>query len=187
MNRDRTSISRHDFLRLTVVFTGAALAGGLGCAEDLDLATRRPGAGSGEEGEEPGTGGTSDGGVRADGGGQTPGDGGETPADGGETPTDGGPPPAEAGVDAGPANACRNNVVLGQNQIVNFHNHGVTIPAADFTSTTAKTYNIMGTSAHAHEITITPQQFTTLRGGGEVVVTSTNVNGHTHACTVKCA
>ncbi|MDB4960916.1 MAG: hypothetical protein JWP01_915 [Myxococcales bacterium] len=66
------------------------------------------------------------------------------------------------------------------------HGHVVTVPLADVNAGADKTYDITGTSAHAHSITVTAANFTTIQGSGSVTLTSTSGGGHTHVVTVQC-
>lgn len=66
------------------------------------------------------------------------------------------------------------------------HGHTLTVPLADVTAAASKTYNIMGSSAHTHDVTLTPAHFATLAGGGTVTVTASSGGGHTHEVTVQC-
>jgi len=65
------------------------------------------------------------------------------------------------------------------------HMHEAVIPAADVNAGAEMTYDIQGSSPHAHSITLTAADMTTLQGGGMVTVTSVG-GGHTHDVTVSC-
>jgi hypothetical protein len=81
---------------------------------------------------------------------------------------------------------CLQDLMLMQGAgITSGHAHAFTIPTADFLSAADKTYTMNG--GHAHTVTITPAQFEMLRAGQTVNITSSNMNGHTHACAIKCA
>lgn len=69
------------------------------------------------------------------------------------------------------------------------HGHTLTVSAADVTAGVDKTYNIMGTSDHAHMVTVTAANFTSLQNNpsGSVMLTSTSGGGHTHSVTILCA
>lgn len=96
---------------------------------------------------------------------------------------DGGGTAADA---AGGRNCTTNgtSVTIGGN-----HGHVMTVSAADVTAGVDKTYDIMGTSAHTHSVTVTAANFTSLQTNpaGSVMVTSTLGSGHTHTITVLCA
>jgi hypothetical protein len=82
-------------------------------------------------------------------------------------------------------NACAANKTFNEaNGITSAHQHAFTIPAADFAGNADRTYTMNG--GHAHNVTITAAQFAQLRAGMVVTVTSTNGNGHTHACQLRC-
>jgi hypothetical protein len=68
------------------------------------------------------------------------------------------------------------------------HSHVLEIAIADLDSTADKTYDIMGGSPHGHSVTITGAQFATLKGGGSVMVTSTDggADMHSHRVTINC-
>ena len=66
------------------------------------------------------------------------------------------------------------------------HGHELSIPSADFDSGQGKTYNIQGTSAHSHSITLTAQDFTELKAGKKITKESTNDSGHTHPMQIIC-
>jgi hypothetical protein len=70
--------------------------------------------------------------------------------------------------------------------------HRLAVPTADFSAPANKEYDIKGDSAHSHLITLTPENFKTLKGGGTVTVDSTaftNSTGasHIHSVTVGCS
>lgn len=73
--------------------------------------------------------------------------------------------------------------------IVGNHGHILTLPVADLDSTTAKTYDIMGTNnTHTHTVTFSPAQLQQLKAGTMVTVTSSPAanDGHTHSVTESC-
>jgi len=71
--------------------------------------------------------------------------------------------------------------------ISNNHGHVISVTKDDVTAGVDKTYDIMGTSAHTHSVTVTAAMFTMLQGNTQVTVTSTTGTGHTHDVTIKCA
>lgn len=75
-------------------------------------------------------------------------------------------------------------VAIGSN-----HGHTLVVAKADITAAAAKTYDIKGTSDHAHSVTISAAMFTMLAGNTAVMTTSTGAagDGHTHSITVSCA
>ncbi len=89
-------------------------------------------------------------------------------------------------IDAPPAvgncNANGTTVAIGTN-----HGHVLVVSKADITAGTEKTYDITGTSAHAHSVTITAANFASLAANTSIMVTSTTGGGHTHVVTVMCA
>ena len=84
-------------------------------------------------------------------------------------------------VDA-PAAACTTPTsAIGTN-----HGHTITVSLADVNAGVDKTYDITGTSPHAHMVTVTAADFTAIKAGTTRMVTSTSGGGHTHAVTVMC-
>jgi hypothetical protein len=91
------------------------------------------------------------------------------------------------GVDGAVGRSCAMNgtsVTIGNN-----HGHVLVVSASDVSTGAAKTYDITGTSDHAHMVTVSAANFATLQSNanGSVMVTSTSGGGHTHAVTVICA
>jgi hypothetical protein len=99
-------------------------------------------------------------------------------ADGPAVPTD-----APKLVDAPPQQGC----AMTASTISVNHGHALAVPAADVLAGVEKTYDIKGTSAHPHAITVTAAMFAMLKLGTAITVTSTNVGNHTHDVTVTCA
>ena len=72
------------------------------------------------------------------------------------------------------------------------HTHQVTLkgtdidnpPSADKTINTTE-YGTAGYGGHYHTITLTPQDYQTIKDGGTVTVTTSVVNEHTHDFTIK--
>lgn len=90
-----------------------------------------------------------------------------------------------AGTGGGNTNACEADAPL--ETIASNHGHTLTVSQADVTAGTLKMYSIKGTSAHDHTVTVSEGNFTTLRAGGTVQLTSTSGGGHTHGVTIVCA
>lgn len=67
------------------------------------------------------------------------------------------------------------------------HGHSLTIPEADLSSSTDKTYNIMGSASHDHTVTFSAAQLAQLKAGQSVVVTSSVTSSHQHQVTAHCA
>lgn len=74
-------------------------------------------------------------------------------------------------------------------QIGSNHGHTLTVSIEDVMAGADKTYDITGTSAHAHMVTVTAANFSSLMNNpsGSVMITSTSGNGHTHTVTILCA
>lgn len=118
----------------------------------------------------------------SDDGGKTPTPGGTDAAAGADTsaPKDGGRDgPITDG--AGGTFACR--ATITQN-----HGHTITVPVADLSSVTAKTYAIQGTSMHNHSVLLEAQDFADLKSGLSVKKTSdSGGQTHDHDVTILCA
>ena len=69
------------------------------------------------------------------------------------------------------------------------HGHTISVTASDVAAGVDKTYNIQGTSDHAHMVTVTAANFATLQSNanGSVMVVSTSGGAHTHSVTILCA
>ncbi|WP_374569149.1 hypothetical protein [Ideonella sp.] len=67
------------------------------------------------------------------------------------------------------------------------HGHVLTIPEADLSSMTDKTYSIQGSAGHDHTVTLTAAQLASLKAGQSVAVTSSTTLAHNHAVTSNCA
>ena len=77
-------------------------------------------------------------------------------------------------------------------EISNNHGHLLSIPSTDLSSTTDKSYSIMGTATHDHTVTLTAAQLAALKAGQVVTVTSTVTDApvygsHSHNLTISCA
>ena len=66
------------------------------------------------------------------------------------------------------------------------HGHELRIAFADFDSGQSKTYNIQGTSAHGHSLTLTAQDFTDLKAGKKITKESSTDSGHSHPMQIIC-
>ena len=67
------------------------------------------------------------------------------------------------------------------------HGHNLTVSSSDVQAGSARTYSIQGTSSHDHMVTLTAADFTNLQNNNSITVSSTNIDGHTHSVTVRCA
>jgi hypothetical protein len=88
---------------------------------------------------------------------------------------------------SGPTKDCLVNgttATIGSN-----HGHTITVSMTDVMAAADKTYDIMGTSAHTHSVTVTAANFASLMNNpdGSVMVTSTSSNAHSHTITILCA
>jgi hypothetical protein len=73
------------------------------------------------------------------------------------------------------------NVAIGTN-----HGHTMSVPQADVAAGTLKMYSIKGDSPHDHTVTLSPGNFSVLRSGETLRLTS-SAAGHTHSITIVCA
>ncbi len=154
-------LTRKTFLQLTLVGVGAKL---VGCGDD-----------DGPAGPDLGGGDTDMGG----GGGTDMGGGGDTDmGGGGDTDMGGG-----GDTDMGEASMCSGDVIVAD--ISNNHDHSLEIPVADIMAGTERQYVTGGTTGHCHVVTLTADDFATLRAGGEVRVVSCNNTEHEYA--LSCA
>lgn len=71
--------------------------------------------------------------------------------------------------------------------ITNNHGHSLTVSKADIEAGVDKTYSIMGSADHDHEITITAADFSTLKNNMQIGENSTTVQSHSHSVTISCA
>ena len=69
------------------------------------------------------------------------------------------------------------------------HGHVLMVTASDVAAGVEKTYDITGTAAHSHMVTVTAANFATLQSNanGSVQVTSTQGGLHMHTITILCA
>ena len=89
--------------------------------------------------------------------------------------------------------ACSNSPAAGQEDITAIssvdagHSHDVTISGADIENPPAanKIINTTYDDGHRHTITLTQQDYQTLKDGGVVTVTDSLVAGHTHTYAIS--
>jgi len=98
---------------------------------------------------------------------------------GGNNPPDGG-----NGNDGGDDPSCLDNGTSAA--IEGNHGHTLSVSEEDVAAGVEKIYDIRGSSAHAHSVTVTAANFATLAGNNPVTVSSTSGAGHTHSVTVTC-
>lgn len=69
------------------------------------------------------------------------------------------------------------------------HGHNLTVSKEDVNAAEEKTYTLSqaSTDQHIHEVTITQDQFNSLKNNTQITATSTSDAGHTHNVTVSCA
>lgn len=94
---------------------------------------------------------------------------------------------ASCGDDGGSAvDAAPNNCTTPATQIGGNHGHTITVALPDVDAGVAKTYDISGSGGHAHNVTISATQFTQIKNGQTLNITSTSGGGHTHMVTIMC-
>ena len=67
------------------------------------------------------------------------------------------------------------------------HGHVLVVSKEDVAAGVDMTYDIMGTAAHTHSVTITAAQFATLQTNQSITTTSTVASSHSHMIVVMCA
>lgn len=80
-----------------------------------------------------------------------------------------------------PPGTCALTETIGSN-----HGHTLTVSRDDVTLAAERTYDIQGSSQHAHSVTLTAAHFAMLAANQSVTVQSTSGGGHTHSVTVTC-
>lgn len=70
--------------------------------------------------------------------------------------------------------------------ITDNHGHAISVSKEDVSNGVEKTYDITGTGSHSHTVTVTADNFATLKDNDSVTVEST-VSGHSHSITITCA
>ena len=84
--------------------------------------------------------------------------------------------------DAPPAMACTTATAsIGAN-----HGHALVVSQAEVAAGVEKSYNIQGSSGHAHTVVVTAAMFATLKASRMVQTTSSTGSSHTHSITVTC-
>lgn len=70
--------------------------------------------------------------------------------------------------------------------ITSNHGHSLTVTSADIDAGVAKTY-VLSSATHTHDVILSPANFSSLKGGGSVSVTSSAApDTHTHSITITC-
>lgn len=152
------SISRAQFLKLSLAVVGAAATGTLAAACGDDVQPSQP---------------------RKD----VPPVSTTDPA----PPTTGDDDPDAAKPKGDGGSGCGADLKLEGDKIAQNHGHVLTIKKDELAAKENKTFNIQGTGDHPHDVTVSADQLARLRNGERVEVTSSNTNGHTHKMTLECA
>jgi hypothetical protein len=68
------------------------------------------------------------------------------------------------------------------------HGHGLTVPLADVTAGTAKSYMLTLGNGHVHTLNVTAANFTALKASGSVsgMITIADDTGHMHTVMLTC-
>jgi hypothetical protein len=84
----------------------------------------------------------------------------------------------------GPVSCADNGttVTISQN-----HGHVLLVTIEDINAGVDKTYDIMGTAIHTHQVTITAAQFAMLQTDTSITAHSTVESSHSHGIVVMCA
>lgn len=93
------------------------------------------------------------------------------------------PKAVDAAIDAPPANCMQNGTAV---MIAGNHGHSMTVSKADVMAGVQKDYNIQGSSAHPHTVTVTAEMFALLQQNMVVTAKSSTDNGHPHDITIEC-
>ena len=194
-----TQVSRNAFLKFAVVFLGSGGVLATACSSTDSSSGEADAGSSGTSGRASGTSGGASGASGTSGTSGTSGASGTSGTSGasgtsGTSGTSGasgtsGTSGTDSGTDTGtdaPVSACSANGAK-HSVITSNHGHALLIPAADFVTPAAGTYDIKGGGTHAHSLALTAAQLTSLMNGTSVTVTSGIGNGHTHDVTVICA
>ena len=86
---------------------------------------------------------------------------------------------------SGAGNLCSTDVVA-EISCPHAQPHELTVPIADITAGTDKTYDIKGQANHSHMVTITAADFATLASGGTVYKFVEAGNNQDHCVTISC-
>lgn len=89
--------------------------------------------------------------------------------------------PAAPGPGPGPVSmACTDTIAAN-------HGHVLTVAATDLDSATDKVYDIQGSAAHTHSVTLTVADLRALKAGNTVNVVSSTTSAHEHSVSIQCA
>ena len=137
-----------------------------------------PTSASGMSSTDPSEGSTSEDDTTGDPGTGSSGEGDTGTSSGGTSGSESG-----ASSSSGEENACTDKVVVAAISLN--HGHTLEIPIEDVMAGVETTYDATGDSTHCHEVTLTMEDFATLRAGG--VVTKFSCNGGDHEYVLSCA
>jgi hypothetical protein len=176
------SLTRKQFIQTSLALAAVGVLPS--CSDDeTDTGSGSPSSsGSGASGS-GGSGASGSGGGGAGpgqgGGGAGPGQGG-----GGAGPGQGGGGAGQGGSGGNPTAQCVGGADV---EIEDNHGHTLVVSEADVAAAADKTYDIEGGADHAHTVEITAAQFAQLAAGEEVVIESSDDDGHSHDVTIICA
>jgi hypothetical protein len=86
-------------------------------------------------------------------------------------------------IDSGPMVCTNPQTVIQSNHVPP---HVLMVPLADVDAAVTKTYTFTGNADHMHNLTITAAQFTQIKGGQTLNLTTTSTLAHTHNVNVMC-
>ncbi|HEY7373079.1 MAG TPA: hypothetical protein VIF57_13020 [Polyangia bacterium] len=158
----KNDLTRKEFLTLTFTLIGSTAVGAAACSSDNNNPVD-----AGGRGGTTGTGGATGGAGGHGGGGGTGGAGGNT------------------------AGACTDPLPDTMIPDSTMHSHTLMIPASTVDATTAQTINTGTTDGHMHMVTLQPADLATLKGGGNVTMTTSSAMApggpvHTHMYMISC-
>ncbi|MCL5244208.1 hypothetical protein M4I21_00195 [Cellulophaga sp. 20_2_10] len=84
----------------------------------------------------------------------------------------------------GPRGNCIENGAL--TTVVGNHGHALDVTKQDIINGTTKTYNLEGSAGHMHMLTITTENFTSLKTNNAITIATSTNAGHAHAITIGC-
>jgi hypothetical protein len=86
----------------------------------------------------------------------------------------------EGGGGGGGKNECETDITAN-------HGHTLTVSPADVEAGVAKTYVLSTANGHSHDVLVSPANFSSLKSGSPVSVTSSTAgDGHNHSVTITC-
>lgn len=97
----------------------------------------------------------------------------------------GGDDGGSAGSDAAGSGSGSNVCTTPTNAIASNHGHVLLISVEDVNAAAAKSYDIMGSATHTHMLAVSAANFTSIKNGQTLNLT-TSTTGHSHNITIMC-